>query len=200
MRYKSRTLAIALGTLAVACHITTLISVLAFLLGHYIRKPKLFLWGWLGCFVVSLVAGGSVQALIGQYFENSEETRIAGYVLSESDQGYRVGFRWDFVLYSMVGILVPLFYRIYYRVRDKLYDTLFCAYLAANGFWLLVIRIPYSDRVAYLSWFLFPLLLLTPLVRWREIPAKGQKVALCLFAQAAFSVFMAIYQSLKISS
>ena len=36
-------------------------------------------------------------------------------------------------------------------------------YILVNAFWLLVIRIPYTDRFAYLSWFLIPFILIYPL-------------------------------------
>ena len=193
-RYKKPILAIIFAISALACHGTMFVPVSALLLGYWIRKPNLFFVGWLGCILISIVAGTHIQNFIGGYFEGSAETRISNYALGEGG-GYKTGFRWDFLIYSTIGIVVPFFYKIYYRVNDKLYDMFFCAYFAANGFWVLLIRIPFSDRLAYLSWFMLPILLMTPLFRWKEIPSRGLKVAITLLGQVLFAVFMIFYQA-----
>ena len=44
-----------------------------------------------------------------------------------------------------------------------------------NAIWLLVIRIAYSDRIAYLSWFLIPIIVLFPLLSGELHIKKAQR-------------------------
>ena len=48
-----------------------------------------------------------------------------------------------------------------------LYEQVYRMYVLVNALWLLFIRVPYSDRFAYLSWFLIPFLLLYPVLNGR---------------------------------
>lgn len=194
-RYKKTVLSIILALVSIGCHITMIIPISGFFLAHWVRKPKFFIVGWFLCLLLSLSVGSQIQLSFGRFFEDFEDTRIASYTLATEHSIYSVGFRWDFLLYSFIAIVIALYYKCRYRVQDRLYDVIFCTYLAANGFWLLLIRIPYSDRVAYLSWFLIPLLLMIPNLRWREISDRGSKIAITLFGQASFFIFMMFYRS-----
>lgn len=48
-----------------------------------------------------------------------------------------------------------------------MYKHLYCTYIIANSVWLLVIGAFFTDRFAYLSWCLSPILLMLPLCRAR---------------------------------
>lgn len=46
-------------------------------------------------------------------------------------------------------------------------------YLLSNTFWILVIRANFSDRFAYLSWFIYSIVLLYPLVTHSIVKRQG---------------------------
>src|SRR5690606_36663737 len=79
---------------------------------------------------------------------------------------YKTGFRWDFVIYSILPILLARYYQKR-GFQDRLYSQLVSMYTIANAFWILLIRMPLSDRLANLSWFLIPVLIMYPLLTKR---------------------------------
>ena len=50
---------------------------------------------------------------------------------------------------------------------SNLMSTLVMVVLMVAAFWLLLIRMPFSDRLATLSWFLIPVLIMYPLLTIR---------------------------------
>jgi len=79
------------------------------------------------------------------YFDSSQ---FVGH-FSES------GFRWDFLIYSASSLL-PAYY-IYLKNRREISSSLrdiFAVFIFSNAVWLLLIDVNFSNRFAYLSWFL----------------------------------------------
>ena len=74
---------------------------------------------------------------------------------------------------------------------DPFYARLVNTYLLANALWVLVINTSFSNRFAYLSWFLMPWTLLYPFVPGRVIhrPRTGL-IAATLVLQYMFTYFM----------
>lgn len=179
---------VLLSLIAVGIHKSTIIPVAAVIVAMVVPKPKLLFVGWSGCLVLSLLFGVQIQESIGNYFSESEDVRITSYMLGES-MVYRQGFRWDFILYSLIPMVVGLWLRKKQFIEDRFFNLLLGTYIVANGFWLLVIRIPYSDRVAYLSWVLFPMVILYPLLRYSKlIPHARALVVAAIFCTGAISI------------
>ena len=85
----------------------------------------------------------------------------------ENSSDYKTGFRFDFILYSLIGTLASV-YIFYFRRRcrndivmgELSFETLAKAYLAMNGFALIFLRLPYADRYLSWSWYLYPIFVL----------------------------------------
>ena len=108
------------------------------------------------------------------------DSRIAQYIQTPDEYLYEIyrnaGFRTDFVIYSMIPIIVGVNY-IKKNVVGVFYRRIFCAYLLINSLWLIVIRIPFADRFASLSWLFIPFLVLSPLLT-RQIYANQHRIIL----------------------
>ena len=87
------------------------------------------------------------------------------------------GFRWDFVAYSLLPIVVGWYYIYVKKFKDGMYTHLYCTYIIANSVWLLVIGAFFTDRFAYLSWCLIPILLMLPLCRARLFEKQNVAIA-----------------------
>lgn len=74
---------------------------------------------------------------------------------------------------------------------DSFYARLVNTYLLANAIWVLLIHANFSNRFAYLSWFMMPWLLLYPFVPGKIIdrPRSGL-IAVVLFVHYLFTYFM----------
>ena len=64
------------------------------------------------------------------------------------------------------------------------------AYILANAFWVMVIRAAFSNRFAYLSWFIYPLVIAYPLLRMNIWEDQDRKTAWILLAYSGFTFFM----------
>lgn len=176
--------------IAFGCHKSTLWPVAAFLISvFFIRDTKIAILCWFGALVVSLVFGSFLSRYAGAL---GMDDRISIYLAAgESGKSeYRAGFRWDFLLYSFIPILYTWYVVVKRGVTDKKFCLIANTYIISNAVWLQFIRVAYTDRFAYLSWFLFPVVLAYASIRvpiWKD---QDRKAAIILFLQTAFTAFM----------
>jgi hypothetical protein len=187
--YNSRIKFFSISLISVLIHKSLLLPLVAFHTTKYITKTKYYYYFWLLCLLISGVnisfISGFVESIIGQ-----SDDRFIGYLADETLERYNVGFRIDFILYSVIPILIGRMYVLKYYFQDIWYKRIFHTYLLTNAVWLLVIRMAFTDRMAYLSWFLIPILLLYPLFN-HEMPINKKKwLFLILLGIHAFTSFM----------
>ena len=95
------------------------------------------------------------------------------------------------MFYSAIPIILGYYITIKRKIENKKYSILLSTYLLANAFWIMVIRAQFSDRFAYLSWFLYPVVLSYPLLK---MDIWGRKQGVCaywiLLGHLSFTLFM----------
>lgn len=174
--------------IAVLCHKSMIVPIAALAVAYKFPKTKVFIWLWLVCILVSFASGSGLQNYVAGL---TQDTR-ADY-LTKGDAFYKSMFRWDFLAYSALPVLLGYYYIFKLNLRSQFYRWVYNAYLIANSFWVLIIRAAYTDRFAYLSWFMFPLLLMYPLLTqqlYRDNYNQSRNIIMVLFGQIAFSYFM----------
>lgn len=183
-------LAALIAFLAFGIHRSVIIPISAALLAlYYIKNPKYALMIWVASIGVSLVAGQFFVGLVGDMMAG--EAKYADYTGNSTEASFsRTGFRWDFLLYSAMPVLLIYYVNIKRMIRERVFDFLAVTYLLANSFWILVIRVNYSNRFAYLSWFLYPLVLAYGFIRLHIWDDQDRKVAWALLAHAGFTLGM----------
>ena len=62
--------------------------------------------------------------------------------------------------------------------------------MIANAFWILIIRANFSNRFAYLSWFLMAPVIAYPMLRYKLFPNQYRIVGLVLAFYYLFTYFM----------
>lgn len=152
---------IIIALCAILIHKSVAIPAIAVLITSYYDNSKLYVGVWILCLVISFVINGTIKEYIVQYL-GEEDIRITSYIGASEHEYYHVGFRWDFIIYSVFPIIVGGYYILKLKIADKKYRQIFNTYMVTNSFWLLVITVPFTDRFAYLSWFLYPYVLLLP--------------------------------------
>lgn len=157
----------ALIALSVSFHGSLLVPTAVYILTLYYKNTRHYLYFWLLAIPLSVVLGGFWESFfLG--FGFGEEERLEGYLteIGEFDEKFsQTGFRWDFVLYSAAGVLMGWYFVLKRQYQDEFYRQLFNIYLVTNGFWILVIRANFSNRFAYLSWFILGILMVYPFLR-----------------------------------
>lgn len=179
-----------LAIIAINIHGSTALPVLCMLVAFLIKSPRVIFLFWGLSIFLSLIAGGLISSLFTQL---GFDERLSDYILTEAEEGLfsRTGFRWDFILYSSVPIVLGYYIIFERRVIDFTYHILLGTYVYSNSFWIMVIRANYSNRFAYLSWFLYPLVIAYPLLKLEIWPkTQGRKTAFIMAAHLAFTLFM----------
>lgn len=189
---KYKILAAVLMFLAMGVHRSSMLPIVASIASlYFIKDTKTAMRFWLASIAISLVAGPLMEqffAALGfddrmeQYTSTDQATMEATF--------NKTGFRWDFMLYSVFPVIMIWYVTIHRKFRDKTYNVIAITYLLCNAFWLMVIRAAYSNRFAYLSWFIYPLVIAYPLLRMNLWKDQDRRTAIILFMYSGFAFFM----------
>lgn len=181
---------ILLFFIAFFCHSSSGLLMGCFLLAFYVVKDiKFCLWIWALCLTLSLLAGGWFEHF---FVSLGLDDRIQGYFTNDYSQFSHAGFRWDFLLYSLIPIVLGIYIKSK-GLEDRVYSVFLNTYILSNAFWVLVIRAEFSDRFAGLSWTLYPFVIAYPLINLYIWNNQQKKLALGLFLNVSFLVLMQLY-------
>ena len=203
--------------LAFGIHRSISLPIAAFLVASYvIKSPKIAIYFWIASIGISLVAGGPVtNFFMGMGFDD----RMTSYSTSTdqyAEQFSQTGFRWDFLAYSAMPVWLTWHVckkaeteRRQYgdtieeletgvlgagRIADvhsmRVFNILATTYILANSFWVMVIRAAFSNRFAYLSWFLYPVVIAYAVIRLHIWKDQDKKAGLILLLHAGFTLGM----------
>lgn len=187
IKYKKTIPFLIYGLLAILFHKSALLPFLTFICARiYNKNIKWYILVWLLAIPLSFV----VKNLVSDFILAIEflSDRAEWYMLAEADASKfsHVGFRYDFILYSAMPIFLGRYFMVKKGFDDQFYRIIYCTYLLANTVFVLVNAIPFSNRFAYLSWFLMPILIVYPFIYYPQIKKRFPKIALILFAQLCF--------------
>ncbi len=159
---------------------------------YFLKDTKLAFRFWLLSIAISLVAGHAVENFFAAL---GFDDRMSSYAAAQYDEDVastfsNTGFRWDFLLYSIFPVIVGWYVTHRRAFNDPQYNVIVNTYLLCNAFWIMVVRAAFSNRFAYLSWFLYPILFTYPLFRMNIWKDQDRKTALILFAYSGFTFFM----------
>lgn len=190
----NRWLKCLLPLVAVGCNMPMLIPFSGYLIARYIMRKDL----WCECIWVLFLLITLTTSVVSDIMllAGGLDDRAAEFVnVDETTEVYNVGFRTDFLLYSLIPVLF-----VKYNVRNLvgenlIYHTVYRAYLLVNALWLLLIRLPFTDRFAYLSWFMIPFLLMYPVLNEQLDTQRPQRYVL-----SAIGIFFLVNAALMLKS
>lgn len=182
-------IALILSVAALNIHKSTIIPLASLIISVYFIKSFKYAYSfWIASIIISLFAGGFLTSFFaGLGFDD----RLSYLTTAASGKFSRTGFRWDFLIYSMMPIVLGYYIVIKKGITDKTYMILLNTYTIANAVWVMVIRANYSNRLAYLSWFMYPLVLAYPLFKldiWGE--SQGKVASRIMLAHIGFTWLM----------
>ena len=181
-----------LALAALGIHKSLFLPVGALATAYFYRNTRVYALVWVACIVLSL--------FIGDFFINLFTTQgiidtgrsieyLSGEYANASDFS-RTGFRYDFLLYGCVPILVGCYFVLRKKYDDSNYKLMLNTYIICNAVWVLVNRNWLSNRIAYLSWFLYGFVLMYPLLMSPYLRHRRRWVACAVMGNAAFSYVM----------
>lgn len=176
---------------AINIHKSLMIPTVGYVLVQLYNKPRTYFYFWLACIPASLVAGGAFENLLGGLIGGTDER--SGYLTKgnvNNDNFSSTGFRWDFLIYSGFAVVAGYYYLFKKKMNDVMYNKLFNMYIFANAFWILVIRANFSNRFAYLSWFMMAVIIVYPWAKYKFMDNQYQKFSYVLLAYIGFTYLM----------
>lgn len=187
-------ISILLMVIAYGIHHSILLPGLCAVMAYVaIKDPKYAISFWGISILISLVAGnlvGDFFASLGfdertSYFTDTDESSLSSDFSS-------TGFRFDFLLYSAMPVLMTWYVAVKRKFKDSTFNLIANTYILSNAFWVMVIRATFSNRFAYLSWFLYPIVIAYPLLRMNIWEDQDRKTVLILLAYSGFTLFMSL--------
>lgn len=162
--YEKKWLSIILVLISWGFHHSMQLPVAAYILTLIFKNPKWYFYGWFFSVLMALLHITAFQSLFSSMTDESGQ----GYLntLGGADFGGAGGFRIDFLIYSAAPILLGYKIIIKDKIRvSKMYKTILNLYLCTNAVWCLCMYASYCNRIAYLSWFMYPIVLIYPLLK-----------------------------------
>lgn len=181
---------ILLAFLAFNIHRSTALPIICILGSFFVKDTRYIMGFWIASIFISLVAGGTVESFFTGLGFDDRMSEYSSQNAADAAMFSSTGFRWDFLLYSAMPIVLGYYVVFVRQVWDKNYLLLLNTYTLCNSFWVMMIRASYSNRFAYLSWFLYALVLIYPCLKFPLWQDQGRKTALILLAHFSFTFIM----------
>lgn len=180
---------IFLCLMAFGIHKSVILPIAAVFAGIFLIKNfKFVIYFWIISIIISLAFGNSIAVFFASL---GFDDRMSSYLTNQyADSFSSTGFRWDFLLYSAIPIFLGWYVLIKKGIKDRWYEVLCVTYTLSNAFWVMVIRAAFSNRFAYLSWFLYPIIIAYPLINLPVWYDQDKKTGLILLFYSGFTLFM----------
>jgi len=152
------------------------------------KKTKWYFYLWILCVFIAATHITFFQYL----FANFSDGVGADYLKADSETAYLSGFRLDFILYSAMPIFIGYIITIKKKIRNTTYELWLRTYLMTNSIWMLCMYASYTNRIAYLSWFMYPIVLIYPFLEMKWTNKQPLYLKRVAYAHLSFTLFMEI--------
>ena len=176
-----------LNLISYGIHHSMILPIFAVCLAKYYKNTKSYMKIWCICIIIAAMHITIFQRLLSLLSMEFGDQSATNYLSSSYDWGGRSGFRLDFILYSSVPILIGYDAIIKRKIENELYKFILNIYIITNSIWILCIYIPFTNRLAYLSWFMYPILIVFPYINKEEI---NKKICTIIICNLAFTLIM----------
>ena len=187
--YKRHWLVAALFLLiSLGIHHSMTLCIGAYLCAYFYTNTKVYLWLWGIAVILAVLNFTAIQ----DFFASLSDETGAGYLASQNaaDWGGKSGFRLDFLIYSAMPVAIGYYAIIRCRLRSKMYSFIFNTYLVANTVWMLCMHANFTNRIAYLSWLMLPIVMIYPYLRCHFVRGQYRKLNYVVMGHLLFTLAM----------
>lgn len=166
------------------------VCIICYIVVYLYDNTKMYLIIWILALLLAIFHISYFQEL----FSGFTDEKGAAY-LSIGTGGWRTGMRYDFVLYSVIPIIVGWIVMNKYGFEDKIYSFALNCYILSNAIWLLCMYASFTNRIAALSWALYPIVISYPFLSDKlEMlqSLKNRYVSVSLILNLGFTLFMTV--------
>lgn len=173
--------------LSLGFHHSMIMPVVAYIAAFFVRNTKYYFGFWVFSLLIALLHISFFQEL----FAGMADERGSLYLNNTfGNWGGKTGFRFDFVLYSALPVVIGYFAIFVYKLKSTTYSFLFNVYLLTNAVWMLCMYAAFTNRIAYLSWFMYPVVTIYPFFCPQFMPAQKKRLKQVVWLQLLFTLFM----------
>lgn len=186
---------IIIALMGAGVHNTVYLMIAAALLAWFVNDSRLYIAAWFLCIILSFFFGESIQAWMAGFADSvADDNKLTKYLADDTIVDFRTldisrSFRWDFLAYSALGVVVAAYFLFRRLFQDEYYRWIVNIYIICNAFWVLIIRAPYSNRFAQISWFILPVVLIYPFMRERFWKNQERMLAVGILMFYAFGFY-----------
>ena len=174
---------IILSLISWGFHHSMVMVVASYLIVYIYHKPKWFFVLWIFSVFIAAAHIGTFQSFFASMTDERGESYLTSMVFEQ-------GFRIDFILYSAMPVLVG-YYALYKKeIQSRSYEIILCLYLMTNAIWMLCMYSEASNRIAYLSWLQYPVVLIYPFLNENWGTNQYSTVKKVAYGHLAFTLFM----------
>ena len=186
---ENKLIAILFLVLSLGFHHSMTLPIGAFILAYFYKNTKTYFIAWVVCLLMALLHISYFQNLLaGMTDEHGAE-----YLMSSGKNwGGKNGFRLDFVIYSAMPVLVGYWAIFRKGIQSYSYEFILSVYLITNAVWMLCMYANFTNRIAYLSWFLYPIVLIYPYLNEDWGVNKYKIFSMVVFLHLSFTLFMSV--------
>lgn len=191
--YKNKNLAVLFFTISILFHKSMLLLLLSYIITYFVTDTKKYYFFWFLAIVLSLVMGGFWESLFASL--GFGDDKLSSYLTTSADKSQfsSTGFRFDFLIYSAAPLAFAYYYIFIKGFKSIEYNRILHTYIIANAFWIMVIRANFSNRFAYLSWFLMGIVIAYPLLKKEMMPNQFKKIGIITLCYYGFTYAMFNY-------
>lgn len=169
--------------LTLGFHHAMIVPIVAYVSAYIVRNRKVYFYFWILCLIMAALH----ITVFMNLFSGFTDEQGAGYL---QEGGNVSGFRPDFILYSAVPIFVGYFIMNKYRIKSASYDFIWNIYTLVNSVFLMTTYGNYINRIAYLSWLLYPIVLIYPFLNFTWSKNQNKYLKYAVWGHLGFSLFM----------
>jgi hypothetical protein len=182
--------------LSLSFHNSMLLPIVAFIGSKFVLDTKKYYFFYVLAIALSISMGGVWENIFASL--GFGDDRFSAYLTANVEEGKfaSTGFRYDFLLYSLAPIILSIFYKFKSGYESVIYDRILHTYIIANAFWVMIIRANFSNRFAYLSWFLMAAVVIYPLLDKNIWSNQFKKIGIVILAYYSFTYLMFLKYSI----
>ena len=172
--------------LSLGIHHSMAAPVAVFIIAYFVKERKYLLLIWIIAFIMAALQITFFQEI----FAGLTDEQGAGY-LQVTDKIRAVsGFRPDFILYSAIPIFLGNYIMQKYEMESEEYDFLWNVYTLTNAIFLLCSYGSFVNRIAYLSWLMYPFVLIYPFLKADLGYYQNRYLRYVVYGHLGFTLFM----------
>lgn len=175
--------------LSLGFHHSMIMPIAAFVIAWFIKNPKIYFAIW----ILALLISAAHITFFQELFAGMADDSGADYLNAADDtwEG-KTGFRFDFVLYSALPVVIGYWAIFKYNLQSKVYYFLLNTYMLTNAIWMLCMYAAFTNRIAYLSWLMYPVVTIYPFFYKEFMPKQVLRLKQVVWFQLLFTLFMSV--------